>query len=90
MIFQKIGIISDVIIPVATVLKNFFYHFHVTLQSMTVSNFKNVFLSGFMDKGEGGAMCSPPGHNQTAYVAISENMLLDVNVYNSLTQKAKC
>ena len=38
-IFQKNGIISDVIIPTAAIFEIFFYHFFfVTLQSMTVSN----------------------------------------------------
>ena len=49
-------ITSDVIIPIGAILKIFFYHFFVTLQSMTMTNFMSKAFS-YQDlrwKGMGG------------------------------------
>ena len=51
-------IVNDVIIPIAVILKIFFYHFFVTLQSMTVPNFMSKAFS-YQDLGSGRTMCPP-------------------------------
>ena len=58
------NIISDVIIPIAAISKNFFTIFFVTLQSMTVPNFMSEAFS-YQDLRRVGALCVPPGHDQT-------------------------
>ena len=58
-IFQKIDIISDVIIAIAAVLKFFFYQFFCNITKYDCAKFhvKNVFLSRFM---QGEALCATP------------------------------
>ena len=73
--FQKINIISDVIIPIAAILNFFFYQFFCDITKYDCAKFhvKSIFVSGFMQGGgtgggEGereGTMCSPRGHDQT-------------------------
>ena len=43
--FKKIDIITDVIIPIAAILKIFLYHFFVTFQSMILPNFMSKAFS---------------------------------------------
>ena len=65
-IFQKIDIISDVIIPTAAILKKIFYHFfcNITKYDCVKVHVKSIFLSGFT---QGETLCDPPppGHDQT-------------------------
>ena len=54
-IFQKIDIISNVIIAIAAILKNFFYQFFFNMTEYDCGKFhvKSIFLSEFT-LGEGG------------------------------------
>ena len=63
LIFQKIDIISDVIIPAAAILKIFFYHFlcNITKYDCAKFHIKSIFLSGFTL----GALCVPLPSTQT-------------------------
>ena len=57
-IFQKIDIISDVIIAIAAILKFFFYQFFCNITKYDCAKFhvKSIFLSGFM---QGDTLCAP-------------------------------
>ena len=58
-IFQKIDIISDVIIPIAAILKKIFYHFFCNIKKYDCAkvHVKSIFLSGFT---QGETLCAPP------------------------------
>ena len=61
---EKHDIISDVIIPIAAILKNIFYIFFVTLQSMTKPKFLSKTFS-YQDLGRGHYVPHSLGHDQT-------------------------
>ena len=52
-IFQKIDVISDVIIAIAAILNFIFYHFFCNITKYDCAKFhvKSIFLSGFMPPG---------------------------------------
>ena len=62
-IFQKNYIISDVINPIAAILKLVFYHFFCNIQSMTVSNFMSKSFS-YLHLGRGWHYVPPQRHDQ--------------------------
>ena len=60
-ICQKLDIIGDVIIPIATILKIFFYHFffflcNITKYDCAKLHVKSIFISKFMQDQGGGTM----------------------------------
>ena len=62
-IFQKIDIISDVIIAIAAILNFLFYQIFCNITKYDCSKFhvKSIFLSGFMQRGRGrGGHYVPP------------------------------
>ena len=58
-IFQKVDIISDVIIPIAAISKKVFYHFfcNITKYDCDKLYVESIFLLGFTS----GTLCAPPG-----------------------------
>ena len=64
--FKKIDIISDVINPIAAVLKLIFYHFFCNITKYDCAKFhaKSIFLSGFRQRA---ALCPPRGMTRKKY-----------------------
>ena len=66
---KKLDIISDVIISISAIIKTFFYHILVKLQSMTAPNFiSKAFSYQNLRRGTESTICPPRGMIRQNYL----------------------